>query len=74
MKKILTYKPNIEIQRLDGTNILFDLVLYNDFETMKTIINYGINLNIKDKRGYTPLMYMVDDGLKIKEKRERCFY
>lgn len=38
------------MQRLDGTNILFDLVLYNDFETMKTIINYGINLNTKDKK------------------------
>ena len=71
LKKILTYKPNIEIQRLDGTNILFDMVLYNDFETMKTIINCGINLNIKDKRGYTPLMHMVEEGLKIKEKKER---
>jgi ankyrin repeat protein len=71
LKKILTYKPNIEMQRLDGTNILFDLVLYNDFETMKTIINYGINLNTKDKRGYTPLMAMVEDGLKIKDKKER---
>ena len=57
------------MQRLDGTNILFDLVLYNDFETMKTIINYGINLNTKDKRGYTPLMAMVEDGLKIKDKK-----
>ena len=71
LKKILTYRPNIERQRLDGTNILFDLVLYNDFETMKTIINYGINLNVKDKRGYTPLITMVENGLKIKEKKER---
>ncbi len=71
LKKVLTYRPNIEIQRLDGTNILFDLVLYNDFETIKTIINYGVALNIKDKKGRTPLMTMVEDGLKIKEKRER---
>jgi ankyrin repeat protein len=71
LKKVLTYKPNIEIQRLDGTNILFDMVLYNDFETLKIIINYGLNLNIKDKRGYTPLMHMVEEGLKLKEKRER---
>ena len=71
LKKVLTYKPNIELQRLDGTNILFDMVLYNDFETLKTIINYGINLNIKDKRGYTPLMYMVEEGLKISDKKEK---
>ena len=71
LKKVLTYKPNIERQRLDGTNILFDMVLYNDFETLKTIINYGINLNIKDKRGYTPLMHMVEEGLKIKDKKEK---
>ena len=71
LKKILTYRPNIEAQRLDGKNILFDLVKYNDFDTLKTIINYGVNLNIKDKRGSTPLMYMVEEGLKIKDKKER---
>jgi ankyrin repeat protein len=71
LKKILTYRPNIEAQRLDGKNILFDLVLYNDFDTLKTIINYGVNLNIRDKRGTTPLMYMVEEGLKIKDKKEK---
>jgi ankyrin repeat protein len=71
LKKILTYRPNIEAQRLDGKNILFDLVLYNDFDTLKTVINYGVNLNIRDKRGTTPLMYMVEEGLKIKDKKER---
>ena len=71
LKKVLTYRPNIERQRLDGTNILFDMVMYNDFETLKTIINYGINLNLKDKRGYTPLMHMVEEGLKIIDKKEK---
>ena len=71
LKKILTYRPNIEAQRLDGKNILFDLVLYNDFDTLKTVINYGVNLNIRDKRGTTPLMYMVEEGLKIKDKKEK---
>jgi ankyrin repeat protein len=74
LKKILTYRPNIEVQRLDGRNILFDLVLYNDFDTLKTIINYGVNLNIRDKRGTTPLMYMVEEGLKIKDKKEKDFF
>jgi len=71
LKKVLTYRPNIETQRLDGRNILFDLVLYNDFETLRTIINYGVNLNITDKNGCTPLMCMVEDGIKLREKKER---
>ena len=71
LKKVLTYRPNIETQRLDGTNILFDMVLYNDFETLRTIINYGVNLNIKDKRGFSPLMHMVAEGVKIKDKKEK---
>ncbi|QKF78780.1 ankyrin repeat domain-containing protein [Arcobacter defluvii] len=71
LKKVLTYRPNIETQRLDGKNILFDLVLYNDFDTLRTIINYGVNLNISDKHGCTPLMYMVEEGLKLKDKKDR---
>ena len=71
LKKVLTYRPNIETRRLDGKNILFDLVLYNDFETLKTIINYGLNVNIRDKNGRTPLMYMVEEGLKLKDKKLR---
>jgi ankyrin repeat protein len=71
LKKVLTYRPNIDSQRLDGKNILFDLVLYNDFETLKTIINYGLDLNIVDKNGNTPLMYMVEDGLKLNDKKEK---
>ena len=71
LKKVLTYRPNIEAKRLDGKNILFDLVLYNDLETLKTIVNYGVNLNILDKRRYTPLMYMVEEGLKLKDKKNK---
>uniref|UniRef100_UPI004047F7E0 ankyrin repeat domain-containing protein n=1 Tax=Aliarcobacter sp. TaxID=2321116 RepID=UPI004047F7E0 len=71
LKKILTYRPNIEEPRLDGKNILFDLVSYNDFDTLKIIINYGVELNSTDKKGCTALMYMVEEGLKIKDKREK---
>jgi ankyrin repeat protein len=74
LKKVLTFRPDIQTQRLDGSNILFDMVLYNDFETLKTIINYGINLNIKDKRGCTPLMFMVEEGMKIKDKKQRDIF
>lgn len=71
LKKALTYRPNIEKQRSDGKNVLFDLVLYNDFETLRTIINYGLDLNITDLNGCTPLMYMVEEGLKIVDGKEK---
>ena len=74
LKKVLTYKPNIEAPRTNGQNVLFDLVLYNDFETLKTIINCGANLNIIDKRGFSPLLSMVDDGLKIDDKKDRDLF
>jgi ankyrin repeat protein len=71
LKKVLSKKPNIDVKRLDGKNILFDLVLYNDYETLKILINSGINLNIQDSKGNTPLHHMVEDGLKIEDKKLR---
>ena len=69
LKKVLTYKPNIEIQRSNGTNILFDMVLYNDFWNFKIIINYGLNLNIKDERGY-PFNAPCWRWIKLKKKKK----
>lgn len=74
LKKVLSYKPNLELVREDGRNILFDLVLYNDFETLKTIINYGLDVNIRDFQGLTPLMFMVEEGLKITDKKEKDLF
>ena len=55
-------------------NILFDLVLYNDFETLRTIINYGVNLNIKDKMKNSFDVYGWR-GFEIKrKKRKRTVY
>lgn len=74
LKKLLSYKPNLDIQRLDGKSLLFDLVQLNDFDTLKQIINYGIDLNIKDKKGNTPLSFMVEQGLKFTDKRQRDLF
>lgn len=71
LKKFLSYRPNLDAKRSDGKNILFDLVTYNDFETLKQIINYGVDLNTQDKKGNTPLAYMIEEGLKIEDKRQR---
>jgi ankyrin repeat protein len=71
LKKILTYRPNIEQQRLDGKSTFFDLLSYNHLDLIKLFLNYGINPNIQDKKGNTPLSCMVEDGLKLKDKREK---
>lgn len=71
LKKVLSYKPDVDLKRLDGHNVLFDLVEYNDFETLKQLITYGANLNIQDKKGNSPLHHMVELGLKINDKKLR---
>lgn len=68
LKKVLLLKPDLNSARIDGRNILFDLVLYNDFDTLRTIISCGINLNIQDKDGNTPLAFMLEKGLILREK------
>ncbi len=72
-KKLLPLKPKLDDIRSDGRNVLFDVVKYNHFELIKTLLNYGMNPNIKDKEGNTPLSVMIDAGvkIKIKESRER---
>ncbi|MCT7601032.1 ankyrin repeat domain-containing protein [Aliarcobacter butzleri] len=74
LKKVLSYKPNLEAKRLDGKNILFDLVMYNDYETLEIIVNHGINLNLTDKENKTALMCMVEEGLKITEKLDKAYF
>ena len=71
LKKMLAYRPNLDKTRSDGRNILFDVITYNDFDTLRLLFNYGINPNIIDKEGNTPLSILVDHGLKLKDTNER---
>lgn len=70
-KKILSYYPDLNYKRKDGKTVLFDTVLYNDFELIKTLINYGMNPNEIDNDGNTPLSYLVEEGLKINENDKK---
>ena len=73
LKKLLGLKPNLDAKRPDGRNVLFDVVAYNHFDLIKLLLNYGMNPNIVDNDGNTPLSVLVESGLKlkIKESRER---
>lgn len=71
LKRVLKYKPNLDIKREDGQTTFFDVVTYNDLELIKHLINYGVNPNIIDDKGNTPLSLMIEEGLKIQKGRER---
>jgi len=70
-KKMLTFRPDLDRTRSDGRNILFDVITYNDFDTIRLLFNYGINPNIIDNEGNTPLSILVDEGLKIEDTKQR---
>jgi len=70
-KKMLTYRPELAKTRSDGRNILFDIIIYNDFETIRLLFNYGLNPNIIDNEGNTPLSVLVDHGLILEDSKER---
>jgi ankyrin repeat protein len=70
-KKMLVYRPDLDKRRSDGRNILFDVITYNDFDTVRLLFNYGINPNIMDNEGNTPLSILVDHGLKLEDIIER---
>ena len=71
LKRLFKYKPNLDIKRADGRTTIFDVITYNDFETIRLLFNYGVDPNTIDNEGNTPLSLMVDEGLKIEKGRER---
>jgi len=70
-KKMLVYRPDLDKTRSDGRNILFDVITYNDFDTVRLLFNYGINPNIVDNEGNTPLSILIDHGLKLEDSKQR---
>lgn len=64
-KKLLSFRPKLNRVRSDGRNILFEAIIYNNFEFLTMLFNYGMDPNIVDKEGNSLLSVLVDDGLKI---------
>ncbi len=71
LKKMLSFRPILDKRRSDGRNILFDVITYNDFDTIRLLLNYGVNPNVVDNEGNTPLSVLVDHGLKLEDNKER---
>lgn len=70
-KKLLPLKPKLDRVKLNGRTILFEVVNYNHFELVRILLNYGMNPNLIDKEGNTPLSILVEEGLKVKDKEEK---
>ncbi|WP_072682356.1 ankyrin repeat domain-containing protein [Arcobacter sp. LA11] len=71
LKKVLIFKPKINYPKKDGKTVLFDLVIQNNIELIKLVVNAGADLNVIDNDKNTPLSYMIDDGLKITHQKEK---
>jgi len=63
--KILLKKDiKINNQESDyGLSILHQVILLNNIEFIKEIINKGANINLQDYNGNTPLMYAINENL-----------
>lgn len=71
LKKMLLFKPKINLPRADGKTLIFDLVNENNLDLIKHVVNAGADLNVEDNEGNTPLSFMIDNGLKIVNQREK---
>ncbi|XPV68897.1 MAG: ankyrin repeat domain-containing protein [Halarcobacter sp.] len=69
LKKMLLFKPKINSPRKDGRTMAFDLVIQNNLELLKLMINAGLDINVQDNENNTPLSFMIDEGLKITNQR-----
>ncbi|MGB5792383.1 ankyrin repeat domain-containing protein [Poseidonibacter sp.] len=68
-KRLLLFRPKLTKTTADGRNILFEAILYNNFEFLTLLFNYGMDPNIIDNNGNSLLSVLVDDGLKIKNPK-----
>lgn len=71
LKKMLIFKPKINIPKKNGQTIMFDLVTEDNLDLLKLIVNSGIDLNIVDNNNNTALSHLIDEGLKISNQREK---
>lgn len=70
-KKFLSYKPNLEKTKENGRNLLFDVIRYNEFELLKILFAYGMNPNVTDNDGKSPLTILIEEGMEIKDNLAR---
>ncbi len=71
LKKILIFKPKINSPKENGKTVIFDVVVQNNIELIKLLVNAGADLNVIDNEKNSPLSYMIDEGLKITHQKDK---
>lgn len=74
LKKLLVHEADISYTRVDGKSIVFDLIPYDSFDILDILVEYGVDLNQKDLEGDTPLMHMVDEGLRLEDRTLKAYF
>ncbi|RBQ32711.1 hypothetical protein CRU92_03065 [Arcobacter sp. FW59] len=74
LKKVLSQGANLNHKQVDGKNLVFDLINYDSFDILDILVEYGIELNCIDYDGNTPLMCMIDDGLKVEDRTLKAYF
>jgi ankyrin repeat protein len=71
LRKLLLRKPKLNETRKDGQTIIFDVILYDNINLLKLLLNNGADPNIKDENLNTPFALLVEHGVKIETQKER---
>lgn len=71
LKKMLVFRPKFDRVDEAGKTILFKVIDYNDYELIRLLINYGVDPNVQDNDGKSVLHILVENGLKIKDTKQR---
>ena len=74
LKKMLLFKPRINLPRENGRTLIYDLITENNLELIKVLVNAGADINVMDDEQNSPLSYMIDEGLKITKQREKEYF
>ena len=50
------------------------MVPYDSFDILDILVEFKVDLNHRDFDGNTPLMYMVDEGLRIEDRTLKAYF
>lgn len=71
LKRMLLRKPKLNVPKSNGRTIIFDVITYNNLELIRVLLNSGVDPNLADNEGNTPLSVLIDEGLKLTRISER---
>ena len=74
LRKLFLRKPKLNEKRKDGRTVIFDVVLHDNINLLKLLLNNGADPNVKDEDLNTPFSLLVEHGVKAKTPKERDLF